>query len=705
MIDVLIKTTVLLALVALAAHLLRRNSASLRHLVWSFAIIALVALPVMTALLPYRLRVLPTDVASQVTARASTDLTNPSMDEAGKAKDSEAAPGVAGDPGASSASAPVAASSRFRLPGTRALLLIVWAAGALALLSRFAMGFVRVRRIARRAPEVTDEVWLSLADRAGAALDLRSPVTLRRSEQVAMPFACGLTDPVIVLPASADEWSQQRREAVLMHEFAHISRGDLAMNAMTHVARALYWFHPLVWLAAYRVRVEGERACDDAVLRAGALPSDYAEHLLSIVRQVGNTVPNVALAMARRSDFEGRLLAILEPGVPRGKLTRLRAAGLAALFLATVMPLAAMAPASPGVKENQTNMATELATQEPPVTPAAPVKPATPADEEEKGRKQGLPENTSAVNALVETLTDANPAVRLAAAQSLGSLEDPRAIVALAKALKEDADARVREAAANSLGEIDDNRAVPHLIEALRAEKVGAVKVQIVEALSEIDDPSAVAAVATVVRDPSVAVRRAAVSALGELEDPSAVTALISAARDEDMEVRQGVASALGSIENPAGMETLTMLTRDAHHDVRKEAISSLAHFEDSRTLGAFVAALKDEHPDVRAQAADAIHNIDGITKAPAELIDLLRDTNREVRKQAAHALGSIGDEAAVPGLKRAVSDSDTEVRRTAVESLKEIGGAEAMTALLALLKDSDPEVRRIAAEALGKKR
>ena len=70
-----------------------------------------------------------------------------------------------------------------------------------------------------------------------------------------------------------------------------------------------------------------------------------------------------------------------------------------------------------------------------------------------------------------------------------------------------------------------------------------------------------------------------------------------------------------------------------------------------------------------------------------------------------ASALGSIGDPAAVPALKRAASDGDSEVRRHAAEALSEIGGPEAIQALMGMLKDQDPEIRRIAAEALGSKR
>jgi HEAT repeat protein/beta-lactamase regulating signal transducer with metallopeptidase domain len=721
MLDPILKVTVLLALVAIAAQQLRRSSAALRHMLWNFAIVAMVLIPVLTAIVPVRLRILPSDASAiglvrpQPAAGARTDLAAGARTEDHGSKPigvSDHAPVEAG------VATAVTSAPATPLDLTQKLI-IVWALGVLFLFARYTIGWVRVRAIARRSTTVTDEAWLQIADRAGRLLEVRAPIDIRRSSEVAMPFACGIMNPVIVLPAIADEWTQERREAVLMHEYAHISRGDLAMNMLSHVARALYWFHPLAWLASYRLRVEGERACDDAVLRAGALPSDYAEHLLSIVRSVGNTVPNVALAMARRSDFEGRLLAILEPGIPRGTLTRLRAAGLAAMFLVAVMPLSAMAPklpASPSAEKqtelaeldrNETKMRTAessktvrsiVTAQSPAQLPAA-TPTGMPAQERQEQGSGSAP-----VNALIETLGDANAAVRVAAVQSLGQLQDPRAIAALSKALKEDTDPRVREAAANSLGEIDDSRAVPALLDALRTEKAPNVRTQIVKALGEIDDPSAVQGIAAVVKDPSVPVRRAAAWALGELEDPAAVPALTSMVRDEDSEVRRYVASALSEIENANALDALTILAKDVDAEVRQHAIDGLGNMEDMRTLPILVAALKDENAEVRQQAADGIGDLDNLRTAPPALIEALRDTDKDVRQQVASALGNIGDAGAVPALKRAVADADLDVRRQVVEALKDIGGVEAMEALVALLKDSDPEIRKTAAEALGKK-
>ena len=113
---------------------------------------------------------------------------------------------------------------------------------------------------------------------------------------------------------------------------------------------ALYWFNPLAWIAARHVRTERERACDDLVLAAGTHGPDYADQLLDIARvmRAGRfpaVLAGASLAMAHRSQLEGRLMAILDPTVPRADVTRLRTAGRrGSSLLVALMPLASMQP-------------------------------------------------------------------------------------------------------------------------------------------------------------------------------------------------------------------------------------------------------------------------------------------------------------------------------------------------------------------------
>ena len=690
MIDALIQSAVLFALVAIVTQLLkRRTSASLRHMLWAFAIVGALAAPVLARVSPLELRVMPTVTgATPTTPAAATD---------GAATTSSPSGDLVADSAAAGSFAPAPSAADERRPERRIawtlVFAIAWGVGALALLARMVIGLFTVHRIARGAVEVTDPMWHADIDRCIATSSVRQPVDVRMSTETPVPYTCGLLHPTIVLPQSAGEWSAERRDAVLLHELAHISRGDLAMNVLSHLTRALYWPNPLAWHAANGLRYEGERAADDAVLRSGAKASDYADHLLDIVKSVGQPVPKIALAMARSSDFEGRLLAILEPGVPRARMSPLRTASVAALFAMALVPLTAMTTTTAAAP-----VASVVALQSAPATPVE-VKSTTAMN------TTPLPPATSTITALAGALGDSDASVRLAAVTSLGGLQDPAAIAALAKALREDTDARVREAAAGALGEIDDNRAVPHLLDALKSERSTRVRVKIVEALREIDDPSAVGGVSAVLKDPSAEVRREAVEALGEFEDVAAIPALASMVRDDDVQVRRNVAQALSQFEESATVDPLTAMTKDRDAEVRANAIQGLARFESMNHVSLFVAALKDSSAHVREHAADALGSLDELKTAPRALIDALSDSNRDVRRNAASALANIGDEAAVPALKKLVSDSDTETRREAVEALKEIGGAEAVTALMGLLKDPDPEVRKSAAEALGRKR
>jgi hypothetical protein len=153
---------------------------------------------------------------------------------------------------------------------------------------------------------------------------------------------------VVLLPGDAGEWQAERRRVVLLHELAHIQRRDCLTQILAQAACALHWFNPLAWAAARRCAIERERACDDRVLESGTRASEYAGHLLDMARLLHcrQDWALAAVAMARRSHFEGRLLAILDPGLRRARSRR--AAGLTGVLLAAVaLPLAAMRPWKP----------------------------------------------------------------------------------------------------------------------------------------------------------------------------------------------------------------------------------------------------------------------------------------------------------------------------------------------------------------------
>jgi beta-lactamase regulating signal transducer with metallopeptidase domain len=322
---VTLKASLLVALGFVAAALLRDRSAAQRHLVWSVALAASAAMPLLQLALPsIEVAILP----AAASAPASMGVASP------------VAPAVEVRTAPVSTTAPAAAPA---LPKPEVLLAGLWLLGVLALSVRLAGGVLRVWWIERRSSEVTDDGWVRLTDTLSRRLKLGRIVTLLRAEPAAVPMTWGVFRPVVVLPGESAEWDEERRTVVLAHELAHVRRWDALTQWVAHVAVVVHWYNPLVWMAARRLRDERERACDDAVLAIGARPSAYADHLLTLVQSLGRSEgPVAALAMARRSQFEGRLLAILDRAVPRRGVSRTALASAVVLALAAAAPLSAL---------------------------------------------------------------------------------------------------------------------------------------------------------------------------------------------------------------------------------------------------------------------------------------------------------------------------------------------------------------------------
>ncbi len=124
-----------------------------------------------------------------------------------------------------------------------------------------------------------------------------------------MPMTFGWWRPAIFMPADANQWTEQRRRVVLLHELAHVLRGDVAAHLVTRVILTLYWFNPFAWIAWREFLKERERATDDLVLQAGARASDYAGHLVDVARSHATT----AAGLGGRSP-DGAPFATRKPG-------------------------------------------------------------------------------------------------------------------------------------------------------------------------------------------------------------------------------------------------------------------------------------------------------------------------------------------------------------------------------------------------------
>jgi uncharacterized protein (TIGR03435 family) len=285
---------------------LRRSSAAARHLVWACAIAAAVLMPVLLQLPTWPVA-LPSAFSAWAPA-AVPSVASAAPDAAVTVLEAVTPAGAMALPG----------GTRPRPITFASVALVLWAAGTGLVLLWVLNGIIATARLRRTGTQATAG-WTVDAREIAAAMGA-GRVTFLQSVNSSMPFVCGIIRPLVVMPVEASTWTSDRLRAVLLHELAHVRRHDCLTQLLARVACAIYWFHPLVWLAAHRLRVERERACDDVVLTSGIRGSEYGHHLVEIARAAVSPLSGFAaggVAMAHRRRLEERLMSILDPHVLR----------------------------------------------------------------------------------------------------------------------------------------------------------------------------------------------------------------------------------------------------------------------------------------------------------------------------------------------------------------------------------------------------
>jgi len=329
----LFKGTVVLLCVGCVALALRGAAAALRHLLWTVGIASLLLLPVAANIMP--------DWHVSIPSRLPLPGGEWRLASA-PAEHAVAEAPTAGEPGMTRVMDPARATQA--RPARRPWIPLAWAAGALLIAARFVTAQGPLRLQARDSRSLTDAEGAALAGPIAASLGVKQPVTVLISEHRFSPRSWGWLRPVILLPETWRDWSAVKRRAVLVHELSHIRRGDCTTQALANLACILFWFHPFVWRAAEQMRRERERACDDAVLKSGSRPSDYADQLLEIASSLGRRGRPAFLEvpMARSSQLSSRLLAILDPAIRRDPPSRGSGAFVATALVAVALVVSAL---------------------------------------------------------------------------------------------------------------------------------------------------------------------------------------------------------------------------------------------------------------------------------------------------------------------------------------------------------------------------
>ena len=388
--DIVARSSVLLSLAALFAFAARRRSAAQRHLLWTLAVSATLAMPALSRVAPRVEVPLPVEglvapvvltgpavstrsvgppavaplstvstgaaspLSTEAVATPSTGAAAPSTERVGPAPslpiEADVGAGAVTKAPASENVTPSASATaqpwRGQGPaGWMAMWLVTWSIGVFALLGLQLRGVVRLAWLARQAPRIAEGPLFAETRRIARRIGLRRTPVLLRAERGSVPMTWGLLRTYLVLPEGAESWEPRSREAVLLHELGHVHRRDYLAQVTADLTCALHWFNPLVWYAAHRMRVEREHACDDLVVTAGHEPSRYANELVRLARDFrpGSTAA-AALAFARPNRLRDRLVALLDQTRSRRPLTRRRVAVLGVAGLGAASVLAGLAP-------------------------------------------------------------------------------------------------------------------------------------------------------------------------------------------------------------------------------------------------------------------------------------------------------------------------------------------------------------------------
>lgn len=270
LLELAVRATILLSAALALAWLARKGPAGVRHLLWTMTFALLLVLPALGFIgLSWEVPIL----------RSGNTATEHRF--------SEIPPNQAGADGSITppASGPSAVAGSRLVPvgelGSPARSiprpLLFWGVGCAIGLVSLVLGGVRFARLVRTASPLRDPVLLRQADTVRRRLGIHGDVRLLLSRTATIPMTGGLLRRVILFPASSAEWSPERWQVVLMHEMVHVRRRDVLRHLMGRAVLAIYWFHPLSWVAARLAATASEEACDQEVLTLGTRPSEYTD--------------------------------------------------------------------------------------------------------------------------------------------------------------------------------------------------------------------------------------------------------------------------------------------------------------------------------------------------------------------------------------------------------------------------------------------
>jgi HEAT repeat protein/beta-lactamase regulating signal transducer with metallopeptidase domain len=594
----------IIAVAALASRLLKNGPARYRHALWIFALVASLAVPLLTAShIGPNLPVISPGTEPIAVAPGGSNNSSSQLD-------------VTPDHIGSRRTKTINATPRIAL--FLALAYVLFILSRAIRLTRFWQRKERLRRTATRtglAPGV-----IVAAERCRNLLAVRN-ATVRRSNEARVPYTIGARRPLIVLPSAyCSTVDEAKLLSVVGHEMAHVARRDFLTNLVCEFIALPISFHPLTYLLKREIDRTRELACDELVTQRVLAPKVYARSLLW------------AADVSRQYSSQAFMLSIFDGRILEERIVRLmrnnsrigaRLARASMLAAMSVLCLSALSLSLFAIElqtqvhaaVTQSLLTETVAAVQDRVGPTVsresrnePQTTRTPQDDRsmsacnaaKRGDVEAIPTliamlgddnktqlircwDTNRWSPALETFKHSSPGEQ--AALALASF-GRQAFAPLSNQL-DSTDPTVRRNAAWAIGELTNMppgsraTAVPQLI--------------------------------TMLGDPDEWVRMAAARALGEVRDDRALTKLVATLADDDWRVRELAVWALSEMKDARAVTALcSVLLSDTRVEVRRGAAEALGEIQSAAALPALRQALNDSEPGVKAKAAWAISEIEG---------------------------------------------------------------------------------------------
>ncbi len=382
--SVLWQSSVLLGAAGLLVFALRRRSAAIRHRVWTAGLLLTPLIPVLTWLASQtgspqlNIPIIPSynTLSLEQSQSPSNDEITAFVEQetdTASAVDSAQIPEQGNPDDQEGAAATLQPQPQTNIPAEIprtahpwAIASIAYVAGLAVLLGLVSLGRLRLRRYTRQGQIVTDPRITDVFEAARKQIGLERGCVIVEIDNLHAPLTYLTFHPVIALPHGfTDELSQEELRTIALHELAHIKRHDPLVLNLASIIRAVFFFHPLVWLAAREIATLAEEAADNIVLESTNAPLPYAKLLTRLTEQLTHRMFQTELAVGivfSKSALLRRIEAILSPRTDQlrhlsfGVIAMTTILVYVSLVLATAMPLTPASPTASVVDDHAKGM-------------------------------------------------------------------------------------------------------------------------------------------------------------------------------------------------------------------------------------------------------------------------------------------------------------------------------------------------------------